>query len=172
VLEEPHQDLARAAEFEELLEDLMNCLLDPLIWVGLQPLIPGLDVPDRCRDDELSPLCLRVSCLERTLAEKVELVLAEAALQTQQEAVIRQPRVVNGLMVDEEGIDKAAHLDELVPVPVVAGEARYLARSDCPDLAHADGGDHLLKTCTSCRRCRREAEVIVNDLDVAPTKDI
>jgi len=57
------------------------------------------------------------------LAQEVELILIEASLQAQQQPIVTLARRIDGLLVDQYGIDDAAHLDELLPIATVAGEA-------------------------------------------------
>ena len=40
------------------------------------------------------------------------------------------PWRVDRLLIDQDGVDHPAHLDQLLPVPAVASEARDLARAD------------------------------------------
>jgi len=49
------------------------------------------------------------------------------------------------LLIDQHGVDHAAHLDQLLPVPAVASEARDLTRADGADLAEAHLCDHPLE---------------------------
>jgi hypothetical protein len=82
---------------------------------------------------------------QRTLAQEIEFVFIEAALQTEQQTVIALSRRIDGLLVDQERVDHAAHLDKLLPVAVVAGEAGDFPRSHRSDFAEADLGHHSLE---------------------------
>ena len=106
---------------------------------------PTLMKPTGARDDELAPPGLLVARRQRALPQQVELVLVEAALQPEQQPVVALPRRVDGLLVDQQRVDHAAHLDELLPVAAVAREARDLPRRHRADLAEADLGDHALE---------------------------
>lgn len=45
------------------------------------------------------------------------------------------PWRIDGLLIDQNGgVDHAAHLDELLPIPAVASEARDLAAQTAPTL--------------------------------------
>ena len=81
--------------------------------------------------------------------------------------IIALARCIDGLLIDEQSIDDAAHLDQLLPVPAVAGEARNLARCHGPNLAEADVGHHPLKA--GARHCagRGAPKIVIDDLDVA-----
>jgi hypothetical protein len=45
------------------------------------------------------------------------------------------------LLINQHGVDDAAHLDQLLPVPAVAGKARHLPRRHRTDLTEANLGD-------------------------------
>jgi hypothetical protein len=48
--------------------------------------------------------------------------------------VVALTRRIDRLLIDQHGIDDAAHLDELLPVTAVAGETRDFPRRDRTDL--------------------------------------
>ena len=73
------------------------------------------------------------------------LVLVEAALEPEQQAVVAVPRRIDGLLIDQNGIDREAHLDELLPIPAVASEARDLAGANCTDLTEGNLRYHSLE---------------------------
>lgn len=64
-------------------------------------------------------------------------MLIQAALQTQEHAVIPLAQRIDGLLVDQDSIDNSAHHDDLLPVPTVPGEAPDLARGHSADLSKA-----------------------------------
>ena len=51
-----------------------------------------------------------------------------------------------GLLIDQNGVDHAAHLDELLPIPAVASEARDLAGANRTNLTEANLRYHSLET--------------------------
>ena len=75
-------------------------------------------------------------------------------------------RRIDRLLIDQHGVDHAAHLDQLLPVPAVAGEARDLACADGADLAEADFGNHALKAGALHAAGGGAAKIVINDLDV------
>jgi hypothetical protein len=80
------------------------------------------------------------------LAQQIQLVLVEAALEPEQQAVVTVPRCIDGLLIDQNGVDHAAHLDELLPISAVAGEARDLAGANRTNLTEANLRYHSLET--------------------------
>src|SRR6516164_6140576 len=85
--------------------------------------VAHLHEADRRGHDEFTTSSLLVARRERTLAQQVEFVLVETALQAEQEAIIALSRGINCLLVNQHRVDDAAHLDELLPVVTVTGEA-------------------------------------------------
>jgi hypothetical protein len=77
-------------------------------------------------------------------------------------------RCIDRLPIDEQSIDDAAHLDQLLPVTAVAGETRDLARCHGPNLAEADVGHHPLKA--GPRHCAGGGapKIVIDDLDLRP----
>ncbi len=152
MLDKPEQRLPCTAELGDLVKHQGNGFLDPTIRILLDP-VADLHEADRGRNDQFAASSLLVAGRERTLAQKIQFILFEAALQAQQQSVIALARGVHGLLVDQHRVDDPAHLDKLLPVTAVAGEARNFPCSDCTDFAKADLGNHPVETgaChTSC----------------------
>ena len=80
------------------------------------------------------------------------------------------PRGVDRLPVHQHRVDDPAHLDQLLPVAAVAGEARHLPRGHGPDLAQADLGDHALEAGAGHPARGRTPEVLVHHLDLRPAE--
>src|SRR6266478_4939747 len=129
MLDEPEQGLPDTAEFGHLVEDEDDGLLDTAIGILLEP-VADLHEADRGSDDEFAAPGLLIAGRQGTVAQKIELVLVEAALQSQQQPVVALTRRIDRLLIDQHGIDDAAHLDQLLPVTAVAGEARDFPRRD------------------------------------------
>jgi hypothetical protein len=71
--------------------------------------------------------------------------LVEAALETEQKPIVAVPRRIDRLLINQHRVNHATHLDQLLPIPAVASEARDLARRDGPNLAEADLRHHRLE---------------------------
>jgi len=79
-------------------------------------------------------------------------------------------RRIDRLLIDQQGIDYPAHLDELLPISTVAGKARYFAGRHRSDLPETDLGHHPLEPSASNGAGRRATEIVVNDFDLAPAQ--
>jgi len=80
MLMEPQQRLTGAAEFDHLVEDQSDRLLNTPVRVLLDP-IAGFDEADRRGDDQLASARLLVTRRQRPLPQQIELILVEAAFQ-------------------------------------------------------------------------------------------
>src|SRR6202163_2448294 len=169
MLDEPEQGLPDTAEFGDLVEDEDDGFLDTAIGILLEP-VADLHEADRGSDDEFAAPGLLIAGRQGTVAQKIELILVEAALQSQQQPVVALTRRIDRLLIDQHGIDDAAHLDELLPVTAVAGETRDFPRRDRTDLAQADLGHHSIKAGARDAACCRAPEIVVDRFDARPAQ--
>ena len=165
VLVEPAERLSRAAQFLDLVEHQRDRFLDAPIRIFLIT-VAGLHEADGRCHDQLAPARLLVAGRERALAQQIQFVLVEAALEPEQQAVVAVPRRIDGLLIDQNGIDHAAHLDELLPIPAVASEARDLAGANRTDLTEADLRYHSLEAGALYAASGRATEIIIDHLDL------
>jgi hypothetical protein len=110
VLVEPEQRLPGAAKFQDFVEDQSDGLLYAAVRVLLVA-IASLHEAHRCADDELAAACLLIAGRERALSQQIELVLVEAALETEQKPIVAVPGRINRLLIDQHCIDHPTHLD-------------------------------------------------------------
>src|SRR5262249_59928700 len=106
----------------------------------------GLHEADGRRHNQLAAARLLVARRKRALAQQIQLVLVEASLEPEQQAVVAVPWRIDGLLIDQNGVDHAAHLDELLPIPAVESEARDLAGANRTNLTEANLSYRRLKT--------------------------
>ena len=129
----------------ELGEDERDRLLDATIGILLDAIVRRLEVADRHGEEEFAAAGLLLQGLERALAEQRQLHLAHRALHAEQQAIVRMPRIIDAVLVDDQRADQAAELEQRVPVAPVAGEPRRLDRDDGADAPLADRGQQLLE---------------------------
>src|SRR5712691_9701867 len=166
---EPEERLARTAQFRDLVEDQRDRFLHTSVWVFLQS-VTHLHEADGRGYDEFTTSGLLVACRERTLAQQIEFVLVETALEAEQQAIIALPWGIDCLLVDQHRVDDTAHLDELLPVAAVTGKARDLPGRDSSDLAEADLSHHPLEAGARHAARGRPSEIVVDRLDLAPAE--
>ena len=166
---EPKQRLARAAQRLDLVEDERDGLLHPPVRILLVT-VAVLHEADGRGDDQFPAARLLVSGRQRALAEKIELVLVQAPLEPEEESVIPVPGRIHRLLIDQHRVDHAAHLDELLPIPAVAGEARDFAGANGADLAEADLRNHPLEASALHAAGGGATEILVDDLNLRPAE--
>src|ERR1700738_643930 len=79
------------------------------------------------------------------------------------------PRIVDSVLVDDDGSDQSTELDQRMPVAAVARETRGFNRKHGADTALTDCRQQALEA-RACDTAARATEIIVNDLDSGPAK--
>src|SRR4051794_39430813 len=169
LLPQPEMNLPDALELGELAEHQADRLADPQVRIPLDPVVPGLDVADRDGEEQLAASGLLTQGLQGALTQDGKLHLAHRPLHAQQEPVVRQPRIVNAILVGQQASDQAAELQQRVPVPAVAGEARGLDREHDTDLGFADRHQQALEP-RSCDAAAGAAEIVIDNDDLGPAE--
>jgi len=95
----------------------------------------------------------------------MQLRLAHDARQAQEQPVVVGARVVQALTVADDHAEDRAQLQQLVPVAVVAGQARSVQAQHQPGLAQADLGDQALEAVALGACGARLAQVVVDHRD-------
>jgi hypothetical protein len=111
---------------------------------------------------------VRVAASERPPISAVK-QLTDAALHTEKQTIIWATRIVDAIGVDDAGIDETAELEQVMPVPAVAGETGGVEAKHGADLASAEPGDELLEARARYSPTGGSAEVVIDDLDIAET---
>jgi hypothetical protein len=142
---QPQEDLAAAAELAELGEDQPDCLLDTLVGIHLDPVVLAPAEARRQGEAQLAPSGLRVAGGQAALSEQAEFVFRHRSLQPEQQPVVHQARIVDPFGVDHQGTGQGAEVDQMMPVPPVAGQPRGLDAVDRPHRSGADLGDQSLE---------------------------
>src|SRR5882724_5933561 len=79
------------------------------------------------------------------------------------------PRIIDSVLVDDDGPDYSTELDQRMPVAAIAGETRGFDRKDGADASFADRRQQTLEA-GACDSAARAAEIIVDDLDSGPAE--
>ena len=77
---------------------------------------------------------------------------------------------IDRLLIDQDRVDHAAHLDQLLPVSAVAGKTRELARCDGADLAEAHLCHHPLEAGALDPARSGTAKIVIDHLDLGPAE--
>jgi hypothetical protein len=94
----------------------------------------------------------------------VEFRLAHDAGQAQQKTIVVGARVVKAFAIRDEHAEHRSEFEQLMPVPIVAGQARSVEADHEPGVAEADLGDQLLETVALDAARTRFAEVLIDNL--------
>src|SRR3954468_17138817 len=94
----------------------------------------GFDVSDRDGDKQLAAARHLLACGQRALTQQVEFVFVQAAFQAKQESIIALARGIDGLLIDEQSIDDAAHLDQLLQSRLLRAKRETSRAATAPTL--------------------------------------
>ena len=81
--------------------------------------------------------------MQHARAQDTKFEFADAALHSQKQSVIRPTRIVDAIEVDDAGVDDAAQLEQMMPVPAVAGEAGRVESVNAGEKMHRHAGAKL-----------------------------
>ena len=148
----------------EGVEHQTNHGLDLLVIVEDDRTNTVAHVAARQVEQQLAPRGLGAASLQHSGLEHMQLRLADRAFQAKQKPVIKSGWIVHAVSVCQERPEQGADLQQLVPVPTGARQARHLHAEYQPDMAQTDLGHQALEPWTVCRRAAGAAQVIVDDL--------
>jgi len=102
---------------------------------------------------------------EHPSAQHVQLGLAHGALETEKQPVVEVRRIVDTVLVQDQGAAQGTNLEQAVPIAGVARQAGDLQAHDDARAARADLADQSLKALAVFGRSAGLAEVAVDDHD-------
>src|SRR6516225_10042733 len=79
------------------------------------------------------------------------------------------PRIIDSVLIYDDGSDKSTELDQRMPVTTVAGQPRCLDRKDGADPPLTDRSQQALKA-RPIDAASRAAKIIVDQLDRGPAE--
>src|SRR4051812_9145880 len=167
--EHRQQDLACTAELAEADEDQPDHFLDPPVRIKAEADLAMPDVADRHADTQLAASRLGTGGIEHTRPQHAELELADAALHTEQQPIVRPAGVVDPVHIDHPRLDQPAKLEQVMPIATVAGEPRGIEAQHGTNLAGAQPRDEPFEAWSRRRTAGGTAEIVVDHFDVAET---
>ena len=162
-------NLPHRLQFGEFIEGEHDRLLDASIRVLLNAIVRRFQVADRHGQEQLAAPRLLLQCFERALAKQRQLHLAHRPLHAEEQAIIRMPRIIDAILIDDHRADQAAELKQGMPVAPVAGEPRGFDRDDRTDPTLANCRQQLLEAGTGDAGTG-PAEIIIDHLDGGPAQ--
>lgn len=164
IVDHRDQDLARTAEFAETREYQANGLLQAYIGIEPETVIPVPDIAEGHRDAQFAALCLGAGSFVHASTQHPEFELAYAPLHAEQQAVVRQSRIVDSVQIDHACIDFAAQLEQPMPVRPVARQAGRLQAKHGAHMAGAQIVDQALESGTLHSPACGSSQILVDHL--------
>ena len=122
----------------------------------------------RQRQPQFASLGLLPLALVQAHADLVQLRLTHDPRQPKQKPIMVSARIVQPLAVSDEHVKDRAQLQQLVPVVVVAGQARGVQAQHQAGLAQTDLGDQALEAVPLDAGRSRLAKVVIDHRDAFP----
>lgn len=160
----PHHT-ASALQFLEFGKHEMKTGLHLLIGIENNCARSIIGEPGWQGQPQFAPRCLLAFPLVKAHPKLMQLRLAHDAGQAQQQAVVVGARIVKPLAIRNEHAEHRAQFEQLMPVPVIAGQARSVEAHHKTGVAKADLGNELLETMTIHTASTGFAQILINDLD-------
>src|ERR1700757_1417460 len=166
---EPDVHLSCTLQFSELSEDKLEGFLHALIRILLYAIATDLHVAGGDTEDQRAAARLLLQRFLRALGEHRQFKFAHCALHPEQQPIVGMARIVDSVLVDDERVDQSTELDQRVPVAAITGKTRRLDREHSADTTLANRCEQPLEAGTR-DAAGRAAEVVVDDLDIAPAE--
>jgi len=105
LLIQPEVNLSHAAQLRKLAKDQIDGSPDPAVGIFLDAIIGSSDVSNGHSSNQVPPLRHLHQCRLRTLAKRRHFHLTDRALNSQQQAIIREPGIIDRLGIDQKDAD-------------------------------------------------------------------
>src|SRR5271166_941227 len=158
-----------ALKLGELRKDNPDGIFHLLVRVLLDPVASSLHVAGGDAKEQRAAARFLPQSLLRALPKQRQLQLAHRSLHAEQQAIIGMASIVDSVLVDDDGPDQSAELDQRMPVAAVAGEPGDFDREYGANAALADRRQQPLEA-RPRDAAARAAEIVVDDLDGSPTE--
>ena len=162
------EDPPSGAEFVVLVEDQTDDLADLLIRVHLDSIRGELDVAGGHAVKELAALGLVQPASFQSISHSNKLEFADGPFQAEQEPVVGILGIVDAVLVREQRPEDGTHLQEIMPVFVVAGDAAHFDPEDQPDMLHGNFGQDALESAPLVGGPAAESLIVIDDQDAIP----
>ena len=104
-----------------------------------------MEVADGQREVQFAATGFGEEALGGALPQPAQLGFTAGALEAEQQPVVEQAGIVDAVRIEDDRVGQPAQLEELVPVAIVAGQARDFATDDRARAAQAYLRDEALK---------------------------
>ena len=169
-MSKPEKSLANAPLFGEFPKDRTNRLLHSLVRMFLDASVSSAHVAHRDAQDQLPSPRFGEKPLVGALADPAELRFTDGPLESQQKSIVELAQIVDAFGINDQGVHQPAKVQELVPVPVIAGEARDLQAKHRAGLPKAYRSNQSLKTDPAGATGSRLTKIVIDDDHLAPAE--
>jgi hypothetical protein len=150
----------------ELVEDQVHGDLHLLVGIQGEARARGVaNVTGRGEKEQLAPRSLVALPTEKTRAEQMQLSLTHGPFEPKEETIVVVARVVQTVLVGEQGVEKSTQLEELVPVLTGTGQATHLQAEDDANMIQTNLGKQTLEAKAVLGTPTAQAKVVVDDFD-------
>src|SRR5271166_3652131 len=115
--------------------------------------------------EELAALCLVQPTSFQAVSHRNKLKFADGALQAEQEPVVGIPGIIDTILVRQQCPKDSTHLQKIMPILVVAGDAAHLDSQDQADMLHGNFGEDSLKSTPLVGCPAAQSLIVVDDQD-------
>ena len=120
---EPEPDAARRSEFAKPCKDGPNGGADR--FIGMETYLAILLTPDEPYGKAAAQFTARrlvADAAKQARAQDMQLGLAHGALETKQQSIVEQGRMIDAVGIADERVSEATEIKQAIPVGIVAGE--------------------------------------------------
>jgi hypothetical protein len=165
VVQEVALDGAGAAQDGETLEHRGDGMPDGIVGIEHDDTVRPAAEADRQAQGQLAAAGLVQQVAAHPGTQNVQLGGEQRSLDAEKQKIVRIARVIDAVLIGNEGAEQGAQLDNAVPVAVTAGQPGHLCNEDEADLAQADGGHQPLKAGALQAGGAGQAEILIDDQD-------
>src|SRR5262249_26068657 len=165
VLDQVMEDAPGAADLVVLVEDQADDITDLLIGVHRDSIRGELDVAGGHAVKEFAALSLVKSATLQSISHSNQLKFADDSRQAEQEPAVGIHGIIAANLVREQRPEASTHLQKIMPLFVVSGDAAHLDSDDQTDVLHGNFGEEALKSAAHVGAARADPLVVVDDQD-------
>ena len=148
----------------ELLEDQPHRALHLRVGVEGKGTIRRLDVADRRMVVDLAAAGLVQQALVHPVAQQVEFRFAHGSFESQQQAIVVLGRIIDAVLIGEQGLEDGAEVEQLMPVFVGAGQATGLQTEDDADVIQGHLAEQISEAGAALGGPAGEPLIFIDDL--------
>ena len=141
-------------------------MLDLLVRIKHQPAEPIVSKTDWRTQEQFAARCLIQNPALKTCSQHMEFGFAHRALQPEQQPIVEMSRIIDAVLVENQGIGQSADLEKSMPVHRVSREPGHLKPEDDAGTSEADFRDKTLESFPVGGRSPGLAEVGIDDYDL------